>query len=94
MCKLKTLKLWIPKKGDENCLIFYDLASEVMQHTSSVVPVTLKFKDREYTIHFQVEECQQNIVIGAFEMGYSGVTTLETTVCYILQYVQVLCLTL
>lgn len=80
VCKRETLRLFVSRKADESCLIFTDLASEVMQHTSAVIPSTLKFKRREYRLHFwkgmSTKHCNR-----VDELGYSGVITLGNTIC-------------
>lgn len=82
MCKLRTLTLCVPSKAGESCLIFYDLASEITQHTFVIVRGLLRFKGREIVLHFWMQECEQNIVIEAYEMGLRDVTILENTISH------------
>lgn len=57
MCNLKTLELFVSRKTGESCLIIYDLASEVMPHTSAVFPGKLKFKVGRIINSFSGKEC-------------------------------------
>lgn len=82
MCKLRTLKLCVPSKAGESCLIFYDLVSEFTQHTFVIVRGILRFKGREIVLHFWMQECEQNIVIEVSEKGHRDVTTLENTISH------------